>query len=175
MPPDPRQTQAEVKRLTELWQQRYGIRLTVSGSSTLTIKGTAPDRETIEAIGASFGKIPGITKVVNNLDEPPPRIDLQIFFAPNITTLKPEDSLKINQIKAILHRYPDYNLTIIGQTDGSGTPELNQQIALARARSVEEALLKLGINPDRLLVVSAPVPDTIKWHDRSVVFELNPN
>ena len=175
LPPDPRQTQAEVKRLTELWQQRNDISLTVTGDSTLTIRGTAPDRSTIEEIGASFSKIPGITKVVNNLMEPAPRIDLQIYFDPNITTLKPEDSLKIKEIKALLDRYDSYNLTIIGRTDGSGTPELNQQIALSRARSVEQALLRLGVNPDRLQVVSAPTPNTIKWHDRSVVFELNPN
>lgn len=173
LPPDPLQTAAEIERLTRLWQQRPGITLTVErNSSLLTIKGIAPDRETIAAIGAGFTQIPGVTKVVNNLTEPPPKIDVQIFFAPSVTTLKPEDSLKIDQVKKILDRYPDYRLTIIGQTDGSGTMELNQKIALERAQSVEQALLRLNVDPDRLQVVSAPPPSTVRWNDRSVMFAL---
>ncbi|MCS6960127.1 MAG: OmpA family protein [Pseudanabaenaceae cyanobacterium SKYGB_i_bin29] len=173
LPPDPRQTQAEIDRLTKLWQSRPGIQLTVTGNpDLLLLAGTAPDRDTITTIGRAFAQVPGVTKVVNNLQEPPPKIPVQIFFAPNVSTLEPEDSLKIEQVKAILDRYPHYRLTIIGQTDGSGPPEFNQKLALERARSVEKALIQQGVSPDRLQVVSAPPPNTVRWHDRSVVFEL---
>jgi len=175
IPPEPAQTEAEVQRLTRLWQEKLGMELkVVQEDSRLTLTGTAPDRATLEAIGAGFGQIPGITKVINNLEVLPPRLDVQIFFPPNGTTLKPEDSVKIQQVLTVLQAHPQYRLAIVGQTDGSGPPELNRRLALERARSVERALLHLGADPARLQVVSAPAAPTTNWHDRRVSFALLP-
>jgi len=52
-----------------------------------------------------------------------------------------------------LHDHAGYRLVIEGHTDRLGTAPYNEQLAQRRAEAVYNGLVKLGIDPDRLLLV----------------------
>src|SRR5262249_24252399 len=52
-----------------------------------------------------------------------------------------------------LRKHEDYRLVIEGHTDRLGTAPYNEQLAQRRAQAVYNGLVKLGIDPDRLLLV----------------------
>ncbi len=64
------------------------------------------------------------------------------------------------------------NVTITGHTDSTGNEDWNQQLSLARARTVASHLESRGINPDRLIVIGAgssiPVADNKTRYGRSI-------
>jgi peptidoglycan-associated lipoprotein len=52
-----------------------------------------------------------------------------------------------------LREHKDYRLVVEGHTDRLGTAPYNEQLAQRRAEAVYNGLVKLGIDPDRLLLV----------------------
>lgn len=89
----------------------------------------------------------------------------QITFEDNSATLTPQGQAAVAQAAAILRDNPDAKVSIEGHTDGNGSPEANQLLSQARAQTVLDALVSLGIAADRLSSAgfgeSRPrVPDT---------------
>ena len=79
-----------------------------------------------------------------------------IHFDFDKATLRPEASRLIADIGETLKLNPTWTLAIIGHTDSIGEAEYNQQLSLARAKSVVASLVKVhGIAPNRLSAVGA--------------------
>lgn len=61
--------------------------------------------------------------------------------------LSPKNRELLSRIAGILLVSKGYGLSVFGYTDDVGTPEYNQQLSLRRAKSVEEYLVKSGLDP----------------------------
>jgi outer membrane protein OmpA-like peptidoglycan-associated protein len=73
-----------------------------------------------------------------------------IRFDVGKATLKPESMGIINTIAEMMEEHPDLNFSIEGHTDSDGDMEANQKLSEARANTVKEKLLDMGISADRL-------------------------
>lgn len=65
-------------------------------------------------------------------------------------TIKPVSHKILNEIVDILNEYSDYNMTIDGYTDNTGTAERNLELSRERAASVMNYFVSKGIDAGRL-------------------------
>jgi len=74
-----------------------------------------------------------------------------IYFDFNSATIKPESEAVLKQISDILHKNPDWKLSVAGHTDNRGDNAFNQGLSERRAAAVKNALVtEYKISPDRL-------------------------
>jgi outer membrane protein OmpA-like peptidoglycan-associated protein len=74
-----------------------------------------------------------------------------IYFDFNSATIKPDSEAVLKQISDILHKNPDWKLSVAGHTDNIGEAAFNQELSERRAAAVKDALVsRYGIAPDRL-------------------------
>ncbi|UOG75707.1 OmpA family protein [Hymenobacter tibetensis] len=77
-------------------------------------------------------------------------VALYLNFDTDQATLKPDAQATIAQIISLLAQSPDLKLAVQGHTDNLGTPQHNQELSEARARTVVATLAAQGIAADRL-------------------------
>lgn len=86
-----------------------------------------------------------------------------IRFETGKANIKPESMGVINEIFALLQENPDVNISIEGHTDNMGESEFNQKLSEARAISVMNQLVEMGVKLDRLETMgwgeSQPISD----------------
>jgi outer membrane protein OmpA-like peptidoglycan-associated protein len=74
-----------------------------------------------------------------------------IYFDFNSATIKPDSEAVLKQISDILHKNPDWKLSVAGHTDNVGDASFNQGLSERRAAAVKEALVsRYAIAADRL-------------------------
>lgn len=89
----------------------------------------------------------------------------------------------LNQIANIMKKYPDYNLSIDGHTDNTGSDDVNKKLSAARAKSCYDYLISKGIPADRMTFQgfgpTRPIADNSTYSGRTlnrrVEFNLEPN
>ncbi len=59
----------------------------------------------------------------------------------------------INQVYAVLKKYPGIRVKIAGHTDSDGTQEDNLKLSQKRANAIKQYLIKKGIKADRLVAI----------------------
>ena len=74
-----------------------------------------------------------------------------IRFDVNKATLKPESMGVINGIVTLMQDHPELKFSVEGHTDSDGDEASNQSLSEARAKTVMNTLVTLGISPDRLI------------------------
>ncbi|HHJ50652.1 MAG TPA: OmpA family protein [Phaeodactylibacter sp.] len=106
-----------------------------------------------------------------------------VQFETGKATLRVESYSILNKVAAILKRYPDYKLRIVGYTDNVGLAENNLRLSEERARSCYDYLVAQGIDPSRISYMGKGEADPIASNDtpqgremnRRVEFELYTN
>lgn len=73
-----------------------------------------------------------------------------IRFDTGKASLKPESMGVINEIYELLSEHPEIKFTIEGHTDSDGEPEFNQKLSEARAKTVMDRLISMGVDANRL-------------------------
>lgn len=73
-----------------------------------------------------------------------------IRFDVSKAILKPESMGVISEIAKLMKKYSDIRFSIEGHTDSDGDDASNQKLSEARANSVKDALVDLGIDASRL-------------------------
>ena len=73
-----------------------------------------------------------------------------ITFDVNKATIKPESMGTINEILSIMKNHPELKFSVEGHTDNTGNAASNQTLSEARAKSVRDQLVQLGIDGSRL-------------------------
>ena len=80
------------------------------------------------------------------------RFDLYgLHFDSDSATIQPESKSLLDDIATALKSFPDWHLRIVGHTDSTGDPEHNVHLSLDRALAIEAALVKRGVDPQRLV------------------------
>ena len=86
-----------------------------------------------------------------------------ILFDSGSAGLKAEAQQKISQIGAVIKKYPEDIVTVIGHTDNVGKADYNQQLSENRAKAVKLQLVASGVPSDNVQVVgmgpSQPLAD----------------
>ncbi len=180
VPPDPVLVAAEVKRATSILNQMEGVAIASRYTEgSVTVEGTVSQVADALDITQAFKQIPGVQSVTNTAHIASLTIPTELYFDPGSAEIKVADiNRKITLVKTFLNRYPEKHLRIVGQTDPSGNPAENQQLALERAKTAQDALVNQGIAPERIqLIGRAKSPSDVDadqplWLSRSVQFEL---
>lgn len=61
---------------------------------------------------------------------------------------------KVQQVADLLNESPDLQVVLEGHTDFKGTEEYNEALGINRAEAVRQALVDLGVSPERLSTVT---------------------
>ncbi|MEP6535958.1 MAG: OmpA family protein [Bryobacteraceae bacterium] len=80
------------------------------------------------------------------------RVALYVKFNMDEAVIKPESQELIGKAAELLKRSPVQRVSLEGHTDFVGNPETNKILSKARAQAVADALVKLGVDPQRLAV-----------------------
>ena len=160
VPPDPVKVAQEVKRITAVLNQRPGVAIAATYiGNRVKVEGKVPEPKDAERITAAFAQIPGVASVTNSLKIEDLILATRIYFDRGSSSLTPGSyQTELLQIQQFLSQYPETDLRIIGHTDISGTLEANLKVARERALAVKQALVKLGIAPERLQITSTATP-----------------
>lgn len=103
-----------------------------------------------------------------------------IVFDFDKATLTADSQFVLDDISNTLASFPDTRFLVAGYTDAKGTDEYNEELSLARAKAVYEALLSRGIPASRLCyrgfgkrmaIVPESASDEQREGDRKVVIE----
>jgi outer membrane protein OmpA-like peptidoglycan-associated protein len=96
-------------------------------------------------------------QLIGFLDDPNRPIDEttwfdfdRLTFETGSATLKPESKVQLRDVAEILKAYPSASVKIGGYTDNTGDPAANLELSRARATSVVNELIALGIPAERL-------------------------
>jgi len=74
----------------------------------------------------------------------------RMLFDVNQATIRPESTGALKEIVKLMQEYGDLKFEIQGHTDSDGSAENNLKLSEARAAAVQEKLISLGIDADRL-------------------------
>lgn len=73
-----------------------------------------------------------------------------VQFDTGRASLKGESLIVLRKIKSVMQKYPDFNLSINGHTDNTGSARANLQLSERRAKSCYEYLLSQGVSASRM-------------------------
>ncbi|MEH2205820.1 MAG: OmpA family protein [Nostoc sp.] len=154
VPADPVLAAAEVKRVTTVLNQTNDIAISAQYiAGKVAVEGTVNRIADAQIIANAFAQIPGVKYVSSAVRVEPPQIEVRFYFQPNSASLMKADTAhKIQQVKFFLNQQLNKHLKIIGYSDRTGANK-SPKLALARAKAVQQALIKLGIEPYRLQVI----------------------
>lgn len=182
VPPDPVLVRAEVERVTALLNQMFGIEITTTYTgSKVIVEGKVHDVARAGQILKAFAQIPGVDSALVGVQLRELTIASRLYFDPGVASLNLQEAKsQLEDIKSLLEVDPAIMLRVVGHTDPSGSPDINQKLAMERATAVKQALVELGVAGDRLQVAGyAKPPVDLKsndplWMSRCVRFEAIP-
>jgi len=153
VPPPPETVAAEVQRIVAVFNQQEATLINAAyEAGSVSVKGVIPELSLAEEISRSLLAIPGVEAVQNTWQLEPPALRQQIYFARSSAQINPADlASTIKPIAQFLKRYPHVHLRMIGYSDTVGNVQVKRDIALKRAKAVEQALVNQGIVPERLV------------------------
>jgi outer membrane protein OmpA-like peptidoglycan-associated protein len=129
--------------------------------------------------GGAGGGGSGAGQMEQALAEKKPVEIYGIYFDFNSSVIKPESETVLKQISDIMHKNPDWKLSVSGHTDNIGDDNFNMGLSQRRAAAVKDALVtRYGISADRLTTsgygASQPIADnkTLEGRARNRRVEL---
>ncbi len=155
VPASPVLASSEVKRITAVLNQINGTAISTNYSDgKVTVVGSVSRIANAKIITQAFEKIPGVNKVSSTVEVKPISIDVRFYFQSNSSTLINKDlENKFNQVKIFLEQHPMYNLKLIGYSYSANSTSATNELAIQRAKTVQQELIKQGISPSRLQIV----------------------
>jgi peptidoglycan-associated lipoprotein len=78
----------------------------------------------------------------------------RVFFDFDKSAIKPEGRVTLQRQAEWLKKYPNVTVTVEGHCDDRGTREYNLALGERRATAVRNALVALGIAPNRIKTIS---------------------
>ncbi len=81
--------------------------------------------------------------------------NIVIYFDFDKYNIRPDQWPKVEQLAKLIKNNPaNYTIRIEGNCDEWGTEEYNYALGLKRAKAVKDALIKLGVDPKKLTIIS---------------------
>ncbi|AFY53549.1 outer membrane protein/peptidoglycan-associated (lipo)protein [Rivularia sp. PCC 7116] len=179
IPASPVLAQAEIKRVTAILNQINGTAISADYSNgRVAVVGSVSKIADAQKITQAFEKIPGVQKVSSAVEVKPVSIPIRFYFKSQSANLVPKDlENKIMQVRKFLNQHPMKTIKIIGYSYSNNEAFATKELALQRAKSVQQALIQQGISPSRMQVIGkTSLPPGIdetqpSWLMRCVVLE----
>jgi outer membrane protein OmpA-like peptidoglycan-associated protein len=167
VPPYPEQVTAEIRRLTQVFNQQAGIDIaTTYTNGKLTVSGRAQNPTQARRITMAMEQIPGLSQLVVGLQFGEVPLTTRVYFPPGSNQLLPRTLPEmLLPVAQFLQEHPQLQLTIVGHTDPSGDRATNQQLSRQRAAAVQKALQSQGIDGRRLQIRGIPQPPP-QWNSQ---------
>jgi OmpA-OmpF porin, OOP family len=97
---------------------------------------------------------------------PPRRILLEgLTFEHDSNRISPAGMSMLGEAAAVLQAHPGANVRIDGYTDDSGNPEYNTALSTERANAVRDAIVRDGVDPQRISVAGKGSANPISSND----------
>jgi len=96
-----------------------------------------------------------------NQEENPLNQPVRIHFYFNRADIKKEYLPYLNIVAKYMKTHQNVKIKIVGYTDNIGSKSYNQKLALKRAQAVKNYLVKLGVNPSRIVIEGVGKSDYI--------------
>lgn len=93
------------------------------------------------------------------------RFNEKVLFAYDRSDLNVTAKANLDKLNAILIKYPETNITVIGHTDNKGSDQYNQTLSETRAGSVTAYAGQNGVNTTRLTALGKGESDPIAVND----------
>ena len=139
--------------LTNTSNGEQGRRNALIGAGVGALGGAAVgqymDRQQRELEGELSGSGVGVARQGDNLVL---RMPSDVTFATNQSDINPRFNSTLADVAAVLQRYDQSLVDIVGHTDSSGGDVINQPLSERRAVSVADALIRNGVQRERLYV-----------------------
>ena len=107
----------------------------------------------VEQVAASASESPRSAAAKANADAKPGTVGMRINFAFNSAVLPESAHAMIDVVAQVMKESPDIKVRVEGHTDAIGSADYNVALSERRALSVGEYLVKLGIEPSRLVLI----------------------
>ncbi len=184
VPADPILAEADVKRTVALLNKVESIDISARYTEgKVAVAGSVSKAADAEKITQAFEKIPGVKSVTNTVgigSQPLSKaMAIRLYFSTGSAILSPKDiAQKVIKVKEYMEKNSTKNFRIIGYSDFKSSSVENQKLALERAINVKTALVKQGINGNRIQVASTKGPpegveaNQPLWLSRLVIFEV---
>jgi outer membrane protein OmpA-like peptidoglycan-associated protein len=126
-------------------------------NGTVTLTGTVASQEVKDKVEAAAKA--AVRTVKNELvlgEAAPAQVQTQLVALPTVefendsATLTPQGRAVVENAASILKANPSVRVSIEGHTDSTGTEERNLTLSQARAKTVLDTLVSLGIAPERM-------------------------
>jgi outer membrane protein OmpA-like peptidoglycan-associated protein len=111
--------------------------------------GSYMDRQQRDLENQLSGSGVGVARQGDNLVL---RMPSDVTFATNQSTIDPRFNATLDDVANVLRRYDQSLVDIVGHTDSSGGDAINQPLSERRAISVADALIRAGVQRERLYV-----------------------
>jgi len=98
-------------------------------------------------IGPTEKESPKTYKSTDAITQP-----VRVHFYLNSSKIKKEYLPYLNIVAKYLKTHPDIKVKIKGYTDNIGSKKYNDKLALKRAKTVKQYLVKLGVSPNRITI-----------------------
>jgi peptidoglycan-associated lipoprotein len=96
-----------------------------------------------------------ISKIQNNQQFAKKLASIVVYFDFDKYNIRPDQWPKVEKLANLIKSNPsNYTVRIEGNCDEWGTEEYNYALGLKRANSVKNALIKLGVDPKKLTIIS---------------------
>ena len=96
-----------------------------------------------------------VSKAQNNQQFAKKLASIVVYFDFDKYNIRPDQWPKVEKLANLIKSNPsNYTVRIEGNCDEWGTEEYNYALGLKRANSVKNALIKLGVDPKKLTVIS---------------------
>jgi peptidoglycan-associated lipoprotein len=96
-----------------------------------------------------------VSKTQNNQQFAKKLASIVVYFDFDKYNIRPDQWPKVEKLANLIKSNPsNYTVRIEGNCDEWGTEEYNYALGLRRANSVKNALIKLGVDPKKLTIIS---------------------
>ncbi len=153
-----------------LFDPSGGGATTVIESGRIILRGEVADQETLDRLAAEFTDVSsGELEIVNELTivegAPLPSglitIDDSVLFDVNSDQLLGDGQTAIADLATVFRARPDWQVTIVGHTDSTGSEVYNLELSLRRAEAVRDELVANGVPADSLRIEGAGATDPV--------------
>ena len=143
---------------------------TAVGAGVGALIGKKMDNKAAELAAAMEDANVEVVTDANDLKAVKVTLESGILFNTSSSTLNDASKAALKKFAANMADMPDTDLTILGHTDNTGTPEYNEKLSVQRAASVAGFLQNCGMSVDRMTIEGRsfhePVADNITKEGR---------
>ena len=122
------------------------------GAGVGALIGKKMDNKAAELAAAMEDANVEVVTDANDLKAVKVTLESGILFNTSSSTLNDASKAALKKFAANMADMPDTDLTILGHTDNTGTPEYNEKLSVQRAASVAGFLQNCGMSVDRMTI-----------------------